>query len=239
MKHFLIILVTSTLIAHTASAEEFAGYANLENNKLNDATFNGPANLKGVSAKSLNVRGPLEFSDLKVEGDTKVAGPVSGSKKGTFGSLKVNGPFEATDVICSEFIVKGPVEVTELTVNGRSDIGGSLEAKKSHFQDLKVKGPTEVNELTVKGETNILGPFEAKKSHFQNINVTADTISLEDVEAKDIVIKGSRSMEQVLQLNGKTVINGNITFKSGKGIVEQGPSVKIQGEVKGGTVNKM
>ncbi len=238
MKHFLAILACSTFIIHGAAAENFTGFTTLKKENLNDATFHGPANLEEVKAKSLVVQGPLEFHGLTVENDTKVMGPVSGSDKGTFGSLKVAGPFEGKNITSTKFEVKGPVEVTELTVNGKADIAGPLMAQQSHFQDLKVKGPVEVDNITVKGETNIIGPLDAKKSHFQNLEIKGDDVSLDDVDVKDIVIKGRTSNEQVLQLKGKTIVSGTITFDSGRGVVEQGKEVKIQGEVKGGTVNK-
>jgi hypothetical protein len=128
--------------------------------------------------------------------------------------------------------------VTNLTVSEGTDIIGSLEVKKGELQELKVKGAVEVVDLTVKGKTDITGSLDAKKSQFQNLEIKSDEISLDDVQVNDIIVKGNKDKEQVLQLKGKTVVNGNITFDSGKGIIEQGAAVKIHGEIKGGTVSK-
>ena len=93
-------------------------------------------------------------------------------------------------------------------------------------------------DLQVSGAAIIIGPLTAEKSTFQNLIITADKIILEDSKIKDIVVKKNEDKKQVLDLKGKTIVAGNITFESGKGVVKQGPEVKIQGEIKGATVEK-
>lgn len=80
--------------------------------------------------------------------------------------------------------------------------------------------------------------MKAVKSTFHNITITSDQVTLEDSKIKDIVVEKSDDRKQVLHLKGKTIVEGNITFESGKGTVKQGSEVKIQGEIKGATVEK-
>jgi hypothetical protein len=115
-------------------------------------------------------------------------------------------------------------------------------AKNIVCSKLEVTGPVDVTDLQVSGDTTIIGPLKAGKSTFQNLTVTADKIVLEDVKIKDILVKKNQEekqeKKQVLELKGETIVGGNIIFESGKGVVEQGSEVKIQGEIKGATVEK-
>jgi len=154
------------------------------------------------------VMGPFEFHALKVESSTEITGPTTKSENGTAGSLNIIGPSTAENIICKKFEVVGPVEETKLTVSGETDIAGSLKAEESTFEDL---------------------------------TLLTNESSLKDVKVKNISIKKNdkdKEKKQILRLQGSTFIKGNIIFESGKGIVELGPDVKIQGTIKGATVEE-
>ena len=52
-----------------------------------------------------------------------------------------------------------------------------------------------------------------------------------------MLVKNSQGQKQKIYLK-KTVVTGNITFESGRGVVVQGKDVQIKGEVKGATLEK-
>ena len=202
-----VFLICGAFIVPLAQAQTFFGNKTIKNATLHNASFIGPTHLRKVTAESLSVMGPLEFHDLRVTGDAEIKGPVTNSESGTFGLLKITGPFIANDVACEQLDVEGPVNVSGLRVSD---------------------------------ETNIVGPLEVRQSQFQGLNILADEISLEDVDVNDINVDWVKAKHerQVLRLKGNTIVMGNIVFKSGKGIIKQGPNVKIRGEITGATVEK-
>ncbi len=219
MKKFLTVLACTTLLTQSVQAESYIGEQTLKGKTLEDASFMGSANLTDIKATSLSVLGTLEFHNLTVEKDTSIAGPIAKSEKGKFGSLAVVGEIDGTDVTCSKLDGAGAVTVTGLTVTGETNIAGALTLKGS--KDPKVA-----------------------KNKLQNLNIAAEEISLEDtdVEGKIVVAQPSVSIggakKQILRLLGKTTVKGPITFESGKGTIEQGPDVKIEGKVTGATIEK-
>ena len=177
----------------------------------------------------------LEKQNLQ---DASFMGPTE-LKEITAISLSVVGPFQFNHLkVDKELVIVGPVIESERGVFGSLDITGPFEAKNIACSKFDVTGPVDVSDLRVSGEATITGPLKARKSTFQKLTIWADKIFLEDVKTKDIFVKKILREKQVLYLKGKTVVAGNITFESGKGIVEQGPEAKIQGAIKGAVVKK-
>lgn len=160
----------------------------------------GPARLEKVKAKALEVMGPLNFKDLKVEGDSKIMGPMEG-RNGQFSTIEIMGPVKVENFISDR---------------------------------LKVKGPVSFKKADIKNDTSIKGPLFAEDSSFQKINIATNKAELKDSKSKDIyVYKDDSNHVQYLELKGKTTIEGNIEFESGKGIVKADKDVVIKGQVKG------
>jgi len=214
MKLFLVLLACGTFLSQDLQAQKYIGATTLKGETLKDISVMGPTVLSDVKANSIDVLGPLSFKNLKVKNEANILGVISKSTEGTFKSLNITGPFEASDVI-SKY--------------------------------LNVVGPVAVSNLTVEKEAHIVGPLKAKKSHFHDLTITAHEIALTDTEVEgNIVVKKSGhwlrlpkgEKKQVLRLKGKTTVKGTITFESEKGVIEQGPDVKIKGKVTGATVEK-
>lgn len=171
----------------------------------------GPTSLKKAEVKGqFNVTGPLKFKDLKVGGATVIIGPAKG-KKGQFIDIEKNGPFKAEEFVANHF---------------------------------KGTGPTSFEKAQIKGDIDLVGPFISEDSNFQKMILTignndeskniAGKCELKDSTSKDIYIRKNMPDEtQLLVLAGKTIVDGNIEFESGKGIVEADKDVVIKGEIKG------
>jgi hypothetical protein len=162
-------------------------------------------------------------------------------KEVTANSLSVIGPFEFYDLkVTKETNITGPTVESEKGTFRFLKIIGTFTAKNITCTKLEIIGPVDVTDLKVSEETDIVGPLKATQSTFQKLSVMADKISLDDVAVDDITIQKNKNHQkaQVLQLKGKTIVKGNITFESGEGIVEQDQDVKIQGEIKGAIVQQ-
>lgn len=171
-------------------------------------------------------------------------------------NIQVVGTAEFKDVIANSVQVTGPLSFKNLTVHGKTEMTGPMKGKKGTFSDinvagsidieeltytnLKVVGKTELKKATATGKTDVIGELELKKSKVKDIFVTSDEIELEDSETGQIVIRkndGSLKIQE-LDLKGECVINGDITFEAGKGLVKMGSKVKHIGTVKGAEVKK-
>lgn len=216
MKKFLTVLACTTLLTQSVQGQSYIGDKTLKGETLQDASFMGSANLTDIKATSLSLLGALEFHNLTVAKDTSVAGPVTKSEKGRFGTLAVAGELEATDITCKKLDAAGAVKVTGLTVTGDTNVAGSLILTAS-------KDPKTQNKL-------------------KNLNIASEEVSLEDTNVEGtITVKTLSSWfggatKQVLRLLGKTTVKGNITFESGTGTIEKGPEAKVEGKITGANV---
>ncbi|MBX9786976.1 MAG: hypothetical protein K2Y08_06530 [Alphaproteobacteria bacterium] len=184
-------------------------------------SFMGVTTLEKQNLQEASFMGPTELKEITAK-SLSVMGPLR------FNHLKVEKAAE----------IFGPVANSEFGAFDSLIITGPFVAKNVTCSKLEATGPVDVTALQVSGATTIIGPLKAKKSAFQNLTITSDKVILEDSKTKDIVMKKNKDKKQVIDLKGKTIVEGNIIFESGKGVVEQGSDVKIQGEVKGATVEK-
>ncbi len=164
-------------------------------------------------------------------------------------NLEVNG-FATLELVQAKSVtVHGPLKFSRLRVENALDVTGPVNGHKGEFGSLKVLGPVDVNyvrtgslqvsgpvtatNIEVSKQTEVFGPLTVTDGHFENITVTADTITLENVTAKDITIKPTKEPEQVLILKGNSKISGNILFESGHGVLQHDDQVMIHGTVSG------
>lgn len=184
-------------------------------------SFMGVTALKKQNLQKASFMGPTELKEITAQ-SLSVVGSLH------FNNLKVE---KDTEIV-------GPVANSDHGVFGSLFITGTFMAKNITCSKLKVIGPVDVTDLHVSKATMIIGPLKAEKSTLQNLTITSDKIILEDSKTKNIVVKKNKNKKQILDLKGKTIVEGNIIFESGKGVVEQDSEVKIQGEVTGATVEK-
>lgn len=194
------------------------GIFNIQN--VSGEVFNGPANLS------------LKFYD----------------------ALSINGPANLKMVKAQSLEIKGTLQFHRLSVAGKADIKGSITGDYGQFgllnvlgslevdhvicDDLIVKGAINAQYLDVKNQANIEGLLNVQHGKFKNITVKADKITLDEVIVDTIIVSKNQS-NQVLVLKGKTVINGDIIFESGTGLVQaEGSDVLIKGSVTGAKLSK-
>jgi hypothetical protein len=199
--NYLFFFIMSFALTVGLSGVEYKGPTDLTLKVFDTLTIHGPAQLKLIKAKILDVKGPLEFSQLDISGSATLTGTVKGAK-GKFKILKVTGPIEVDHVVCEELFVIGSVKAQFLDVAIKANITGELEVLQSKFKDLIVDG---------------------------------DKIVLDSVQLDSMTVKKGKTNETVT-LRGNTVVNGDILFESGNGLVNvESTDVQIKGAIKGGT----
>ncbi len=134
----------------------------------------------------------------------------------------------------------GMVTLSGTTVKNDTVINGRVTADKATFNNLKVNGTLDINNSTVEGTVLVSGLLNADKTTFkQKIEIASNVIRFSKSEINEILVDDTQpKVEQKIYLD-KTKVNGDITFKSGDGIVYVGKDVEMKGKVVGGKVEKM
>lgn len=159
---------------------------------LDEAVINGPATLKWVKAKSLQVNGPLQFSRLDVVGQAKIQGPFKGDH-GKFDSLEISGLVDASYVNCQKLFIHGPVKVSFLKVTDAAEINGPLDVQNGEFQDLKVTADL-ITLNTVTARNIVVGKSNAEQTMIlQGVTVISGDIRFE--AGKGVIKKVGPSVE--------------------------------------------
>lgn len=201
-----------------AKNSTFNGPVELSGQEFQELNINGPSTLHAIKADSLDVKGPLEFIKLKINGKTEVNGPSRGND-GEFGALVVHGPFEVTKFVADSLSVDGPVALEDFKITGNVSINGPLKAKVGSFNDINT-----VNTPVALYDVNV-----------NNITVKKDSGKI----SNDAVNNEGYGKNNEVKLAGKTVVSGNITFESGDGIVYiRDKTAQLKGKVIGGKVKQ-
>ena len=161
----------------------------------------------------------------------------------TYSNKTINEPIEATGgltgikLTAPSIKAGGPTTLKNSTI-GDATINGSLTSYKTTFSDAVIVD----GNVTDRGSTfeSVLG-----------VNVgTGGSITLSDTKTKDIIvhIKHPEGIKEIkdeeleklvkkaeltaqVTLQGKTVVDGSITFTGGKGNVTTAPTAKVTGRI--------
>jgi hypothetical protein len=197
----------------------------LLNSMLNAQVVTGNAKLEKASHESLTVAGSLEFDKLTIEQTLSVSGSAKGNSL-KCNVLNVNGSFKGENIQAKNGEVNGKMSCKELTIG----------------EDLIVKGRLSGQKIKVSGKTSVDGNIVASESSFGDIELgttgNKDTyeIVLLDSKAKNILFKQTKSESQRIYLEGKTIIEGDITFESNNGKVIFSMEAKVKGKIHGATI---
>lgn len=201
------MMVIGFLAANAAFATTFNGITDLSEKSFQELVINGPATLKDIKAGKLTVNGPLTFQKIDVSGNTELNGPVKGTEA-HFENLTITGSIEADKMSCNNLTVIGPATLKYFSIKENAEVKGTFKSDGGTVQDLSVMS----------------------------------SASLTDTTAKNVIIKHNNAYDQesktdVLELKGKTIITGDVTFASGKGeVIVQGKDASIGGKINGGVL---
>ena len=150
------------------------------------------------------------------------------------------GPMTCSGGITPSISANGPVTMTDTIVEQTAQVNGDLTAEKVTFGSLTVNGKVTLHTVLVKGSTVISGDLSAQKTTFQDtLTISTNTVQLADCHTADLIIDNSGDgivSPQILHLSEGSIVDGDVTFKAGDGIVRMSPDSKITGKVIGGKV---
>lgn len=182
--------------------------------------FNGPTDLTLKFYDSLTITGPAKLSLIKTK-SLKVTGPLH------FHNLAVSGDAEVVGPVTGDRGQFGQLKVT-----------GDIDVDHFICQDLKAIGSVKGTNMLINGLADITGRFEASRSKLKNLSIEGNEVILNEVVAGNITIRKTQK-SQALILKGMTIINGDIVFESGSGIIEVlNPLIQLNGKLTGGTIKE-
>jgi cytoskeletal protein CcmA (bactofilin family) len=116
--------------------------------------------------------------------------------------------------------VIGTAKFEGTTLEGALNLTGPLEAKSTHFSSLKIMGNAILTDSTVTGIVKITGGLDAKNTIFlDKIVINGKSALFSHSTLKDIDIIAKARQKASITLEDESIVNGNITFTTGNGIV--------------------
>jgi hypothetical protein len=189
------------------------------NSRLDAQMIAGNARLGKAAYESLNVAGALDFNNLTIEKNLTVAGSANGNSL-KCNKFTVNGSFTGKNIQAQNGEVNGALACDKVTIDDDLIVNGSLSGK----------------EIKVSGKTQIFGGLDASESSFGDIEIATTKGTLTNSKAKNIIVKETQDLSQRLYLEGKTIIEENITFESGNGKVFISDGAQVMGAIQGASV---
>ncbi len=168
-----------------------------------------------------------------IKADT-LHGPAEITDK-VYGELVVYGPLDLHYVKSVNLNVYGSLEFDNLVIDKNLKVVGSVKGEDLKSYNLDIIGSVKLTNAVITGKSVIIGQLKAKHSQFADMELTAEKITLENTNTKNLLIKNTGSGEkQTLILKGKNLIKGNIAFESNNGTVIVSKETLISGKVRGG-----
>lgn len=168
--------------------------------------------------------------------DFKKMGPVNEFGK-TFDNVKVTGPTKLTEVKAKSVSVTGVLTFHNLEISGDLNVTGPIEnsqnlrcknlkatglinAENIECTTMNLTGSVTLKNVRVSGDAKMTGSIDLTDASFANLNLASNAMNLENVNVNNIIIEETYgTQEQVLNLKGSTSVSGDVTFKSGRGII--------------------
>ena len=148
----------------------------------------------------------------------------------------VNGSAELKSSKFQFLIVNGALNFKDLIVSNTIEINGAANGENIESHNLIVAGSLEGYRIKVTKGT-VSGYLHAHNSDFEELEFDSKNIILNNSMARNIIFKSSKNkVKQKLVLQGKTIVNGDIIFKSGLGEVLLDSQAKLTGKIIGGKV---
>ena len=161
--------------------------------------------------------------DRKTSLSNKVPSLFNGSttcKEGKVDSILINGALELNKTTIQKLKVNGNVIANSGEI-GNALINGNIEIADSKSDSIKVNGA-----------------LSAQKTVFENVEVNGISKFTGSTINKDLTVKRNPNSTHKLEtyLYENTIINGNIIFENGEGIVYKSDKSIIRGKVLNGKI---
>lgn len=137
--------------------------------------------------------------------------------------------------------MSGNLSLDGTKVTKRLEVDGRLEANGAEIGELRVHGLAVLDGCVVRKQSTVYGRLEATKTTFEEeLSVASEHVvfSESSLQSLRMLQTGHKQTVPLVELRGKTKVNGSIVFEGGKGEVIVGSGSEVVGEIVGGTVRK-
>ncbi|QCP52889.1 hypothetical protein FAZ95_27670 [Trinickia violacea] len=186
----LALMAAGLALSGTASAQSMTGFVALQGKAYDDVKIVGVADMKQITAKSIDVTGPLTFKDVTLSGALTAQGPVSGSNVVAAGPVKVTGPFNVKRFVAKDSTdVIGGFSAEDSSFTDVAVLSNQVSLDRCKLRNLVIKKDTSAKTQTVTllGGTKVLG------------DITFDSGNGEVVIAKGASVAGTVKGAKVIQ----------------------------------------
>ena len=131
----------------------------------------------------------------------------------------------------------GTIKLNGTTVAKHLKVTGNLIATSAHLHDVDVDGNVKLTDTTLDQKLRVTGSLQAVGSEFrQPLFFNGQKARFSDCTLSGITIQRDAAFKakQVIELKGKTFIDGPVNFEGGNGEVLLYPGSKVRGSVSGG-----
>lgn len=135
----------------------------------------------------------------------------------------------------------GCVALNGTKVTQYLQVNGQLKAANAQIEEMHVKGQAALDRCSVSKKSAVCGSLIATLSQFADtLSVSSDKAVFNSctLNALHIARVANQQGAQIIELRGKTKVNGPITFEAGNGEVIADPGCEIVGDLIGGKVRK-
>lgn len=140
-----------------------------------------------------------------------------------------------------EIQANGFVKLDGTRVTDPLQVNGRLKAEDAQIEEMQINGQATLDRCLVKQKSVVCGALVATNSKFADeLSVSSERVVFNScaLTSLHILRVGGYQGVQVVELRGKTRIDGPITFDSGNGEVIADPDTEITGGVIGGKIRK-
>lgn len=155
----------------------------------------------------------------------------------SLGDCIINGGADLKSTKADSLTIHGNLSFADLSVARTLDVYGSVNGNALNCNSFRVYGSCVGKNITISGKMEVAGSLNVSDSTFQDIEIKiVEESVLDNSSAANITIEPDNGRPQRLRLKGKTVIAGDITFKSGSGEIRQDSTAEVKGKISGAQV---
>lgn len=147
----------------------------------------------------------------------------------------INGAGSYKKEALDELYVDGIVKLDGTTITKCVQVNGTLSAKNASIEKMNVNGLAMLDNCLVIKKSTASGALNAESSQFsEELFVSSEKVVFDSCTLTSLYI--AKAHNPIVELKGKTKINGSVTFESNNGKVIMNSDSVILGKVIGGTI---
>lgn len=135
----------------------------------------------------------------------------------------------------------GLVKLSRTVITEHLSINGSLIAQGANIGSIDIVGEANLTDTTIQNGGTILGSLQTQRTKIDKpliINGQKALFSSSQLKGLTIRLMDGFKGKQIIELRHKSVVDGPITFESGKGEVHLYSGSQVLGPVSGGKIVK-